>query len=171
MKKMLKKLFVGGQWFVAYRYKNKSFDVLKTMPKEWAADPFLFHYTNQVVHTSNAEVLPAYPSLIYNLSIIFILAFFVWGLIKSKAVLRNICLCFFGYNIIIHFICGYGNNELQLFCGHWLFFIPLFIAIGLDSIHNLPTRRVLQMLLLTCAAFFAIHNAYCYILSIQACSI
>lgn len=135
------------------------------------ADPFLFHYTNQVVHTSNAEVLPAYPSLIYNLSIIFILAFFVWGLIKSKAVLRNICLCFFGYNIIIHFICGYGNNELQLFCGHWLFFIPLFIAIGLDSIHNLPTRRVLQILLLTCAAFFAIHNAYCYILSIQACSI
>jgi hypothetical protein len=26
-------------------------------------------------------------------------------------------------------------------------------------------------LILTCAVFFAIHNAYCYITSIQACSL
>ncbi len=135
------------------------------------ADPFLFHYTDQVVHTSNAEVLPAYPSLFYHISIIFLLLFALWGVVKAKAILRNICLSFFAYNIIIHFICGYGNNELQLFCGHWLFFVPLFLAVGLSTIRQTLIRRFFQFLILTCAVFFAIHNAYCYITSIQACSL
>lgn len=144
---------------------------LTTIWNHYFADPFLFHYTDQVVHTSNAEALPAYPSIFYHICIIFLLLFALWGVVKSKAILRNICLSFFTYNIIIHFICGYGNNELQLFCGHWLFFVPIFIAIGLDAITHKPLRRVLQIMMIACAIFFAIHNGYCYITSIQACSI
>ena len=144
---------------------------LSTIWNHYFADPFLFHYTDQVVHTSNAEALPAYPSSFYHISIIFLLLFALWGVIKSKAVLRNICLSFFAYNIIIHFVCGYGNNELQLFCGHWLFFVPIFIAIGLDAITHKPIRRVFQIMMIACAIFFAIHNGYCYLTSIQACSI
>lgn len=142
-----------------------------TIWNHYFADPFLFHYTDQVVHTSNAEVLPSYPSPLFHLAIIFLLLFTLWGVIKSKPLLRNICLSFFAYNIIIHFVCGYGNNELQLFCGHWLFFIPIFIAIGLNSISDKTARRVFQFAILGCAIFFAIHNSYCYITSIHACSL
>lgn len=144
---------------------------LTTIWNHYFADPFLFHYIDQVVHTSNAEILPSYPSIIYHITIIFLLLFALWGIIKSQKLLRNICLCFFAYNIIIHFICGYGNNELQLFCGHWIFFIPIFVAIGLDGISHIMTRRAFQFIILTCAIFFAIHNGYCYITSILACSI
>lgn len=144
---------------------------LTTIWNHYFADPFLFHYTDQVVHTCNAEVLPAYPSIFYHVAIIFILLFALWGIVKSKAILRNICLSFFAYNIIIHFVCGYGNNELQLFCGHWLFFVPIFIAIGLDAITSKPMRKTFQIIMIACAIFFAIHNGYCYITSIQACSI
>lgn len=143
---------------------------LTTIWNHYFADPFLFHYTDQVVHTSNAEALPAYPTIFYHICIVFLLLFALWGVIKSKAILRNICLSFFAYNIIIHFVCGYGNNELQLFCGHWLFFVPIFIAIGLDAITHKPIRRVFQIMMIACAIFFAIHNGYCYITSIQACS-
>lgn len=144
---------------------------LSTIWNHYFADPFLFHYTDQVVHTSNAEVLPSYPSVFYHFIIISLLLFALWGVIKSRALLRNICLSFFAYNIIIHFVCGYGNNELQLFCGHWLFFVPIFTAIGLNAITHKLTQRVFQMILIVCAVFFAIHNGYCYITSIQACSI
>ena len=144
---------------------------LTTIWNHYFADPFLFHYTDQVVHTSNAEVLPSYPSIFYHIIIIFLLLFALWGVVKSKAILRNICLSFFAYNFFIHFVCGYGNNELQLFCGHWLFFVPIFIAIGLDAITHRITRRAFQIIMIACAIFFAIHNGYCYITSIQACSI
>jgi hypothetical protein len=144
---------------------------LSTIWNHYFSDPFLFHYTDQVVNTSNAEVLPAYPSIYYHIVILFLLLFALWGVIKSKTLLRNICLSFFAYNIIIHFVCGYGNNELQLFCGHWLFFVPIFIAIGLNAISHMMTRRFFQIIILACAVFFAIHNGYCYITSIQACSI
>jgi len=144
---------------------------LSTIWNHYFADPLLFHYTDQVVHTNNAEVLPSYPSIYYHVTIIFLLLFSLWGVIKSKAILRNICLSFFAYNIIIHFICGYGNNELQLFCGHWLFFVPIFVAIGLNAITHIFTRRVFQAIMIACAIFFAIHNGYCYVTSIQACSI
>lgn len=144
---------------------------LSTIWNHYFADPFLFHYTDQVVHTSNAEVLPSYPSMFYHVAILFLLFFALWGIIKSKALLRNICLSFLVYNAIIHFICGYGNNELQLFCGHWLFFVPIFVAIGLNAIPHMLTRRAFQILIISCAIFFAIHNSYCYITSIQACSI
>ena len=144
---------------------------LTTIWNHYFADPFLFHYTDQVVHTSNAEALPAYPSIFYHITIIFLLLFALWGVVKSNVILRNICLSFFAYNIIIHFVCGYGNNELQLFCGHWLFFVPIFIAIGLDAITHKLIRRSFQIIMLAYAIFCAVHNGYCYITSIQACSI
>lgn len=154
-----------------HKFVHDSHIQITTIWNHYFADPFLFHYTDQVVHTSNAEVLPTYPSIFYHVTIIFILLFALWGVIKSKAILRNICLCFFAYNIIIHFVCGYGNNELQLFCGHWVFFVPIFIAIGLNAITHTFTRRTFQVIIFACAIIFAIHNGYCYLTSIQACSI
>ncbi len=154
-----------------HKFVHDSNILLTTIWNHYFADPFLFHYTDQVVHTSNAEVLPSYPSIFYHIIIIFLLLFALWGVVKSKAILRNICLSFFAYNFFIHFVCGYGNNELQLFCGHWLFFVPIFIAIGLDAITHRITRRVFQIIMFACAIFFAIHNGYCYTTSIQACSI
>ena len=154
-----------------HKFVHDSFIQLSIIWNHYFADPFLFHYTDQVVHTNNAEVLPTYPSILYHVIIIFLLLFTLWGITNSKAILRNICLSFFAYNFIIHFACGYGNNELQLFCGHWLFFVPIFIAIGLNAITHKTTRSALQIIMIACAFFFAIHNGYSFVTSIHACSI
>ena len=83
--------------------------------------------------------------------------------------ISKICASFFLFNIIIHFICGYGNNELQLFCGHWIFFIPILVAMGLNSFKELSVKHMFQVLFTAISLFMAIHNGYCYITSINAC--
>ena len=115
-----------------YKFVHSDTNLLDVTWRHYFAEPFLFHYTDQVVLTQNAEVLPYYPFVIYDLIILFILVFaLLWGgLFKYKTTICKICASFFLYNIIIHFVCGYGNNELQLFCGHWIFFIPILVAIG-----------------------------------------
>lgn len=154
-----------------YKFIHSDINLLDVVWKHYFAEPFLFHYTDQVVLTQNAEVLPDYPFAIYNLIILFILIFaLVWGgLFNFKTTISKICASFFLYNIIIHFVCSYGNNELQLFCGHWIFFIPILVAMGLDSIKSSLVRHLFQFLFLAISVFMAIHNGYCYITSINAC--
>jgi len=154
-----------------YKFVHDDINLLDVTWKHYFAEPILFHYTDQVVLTQNAEVLPDYPFNIYNLIIFLILFFaFVWGgLFRLKNMISKICVSFFAYNILIHFVCGYGNNELQLFCGHWLFFVPLLVAMGLNSIKYVYIRRSLQLAFLLISLFIAIHNGYCYITSINAC--
>lgn len=135
----------------------------------YLSEPFLFHEVNDIVMTKNAEVLSSYPSFIYHVIIIIILGFSIWGLIKSKTILRPICISIVVFNVFIHFVCGYGNNELQLFCGHWIYFIPILIAIGLNVINNGIIKRSLQFIILICALFLAVHNSYCYFNSIYVC--
>lgn len=154
-----------------YKFVHSDTNLLDVTWKHYFAEPFLFHYTDQVVLTQNAEVLPDYPFAFYDLIILFILIFaLVWGgLINFKTTISKICVSFFLFNIIIHFVCGYGNNELQLFCGHWIFFIPILVAMGLNSIKCLSIRHIFQVLFLAISLFMAIHNGYCYITSINEC--
>lgn len=154
-----------------YKFIHSDINLLDVTWKHYFAEPFLFHYTDQVVLTQNAEVLPDYPSAIYNLIILFILIFaLAWGgIFNFKTTISKICASFFLFNIIIHFVCSYGNNELQLFCGHWIFFIPILVAMGLNSIKSPLVRYSFQVLFLAIAVFMAIHNGYCYITSINAC--
>lgn len=154
-----------------YKFIHGDTNLLDVTWKHYFAEPFLFHYTDQVVLTQNAEVLPDYPYPIYNLIILFILIFaLVWGgVLNYKTMISKICASFFLFNIIIHFICGYGNNELQLFCGHWIFFIPILVAMGLNSFKELSVKHMFQVLFTAISLFMAIHNGYCYITSINAC--
>lgn len=154
-----------------YKFIHTDINLLDVTWKHYFAEPFLFHYTDQVVLTQNAEVLPDYPFTIYNYIILFVLIFaLAWGgFFNYKTKISKICASFFLYNIIIHFVCSYGNNELQLFCGHWIFFIPILVAMGLNSIKSLSVRYMFQFLFLAIAVFMAIHNGYCYITSINAC--
>lgn len=154
-----------------YKFVHSDTNLIDVTWKHYFAEPFLFHYTDQVVLTQNAEVLPDYPFAAYNLIILLILLFaLIWGgLINYRTTISKICASFFLYNIIIHFVCGYGNNELQLFCGHWIFFIPILVAMGLNSIKAPFVRHLLYALLGAISLFMAIHNGYCYIISINEC--
>lgn len=154
-----------------YKFVHSDTNLLDVTWRHYFAEPILFHYTDQVVLTQNAEVLPDYPFATYNLIILFILIFaLAWGgLCHYKNSICKICASFFLFNIIIHFVCGYGNNELQLFCGHWIFFIPILVAMGLNTIKSLSIKYMFQILFIAISLFMAIHNGYCYITSINVC--
>lgn len=154
-----------------YKFVHSDTNLIDVTWKHYFAEPFLFHYTDQVVLTQNAEVLPDYPFAFYDLIILFILIFaLVWGgLINYRTTISKIWTSFLLYNIIIHFVCGYGNNELQLFCGHWIFFIPILVAIGLNTIKATLYRHLIQIIMIFISLFMAIHNGYCYINSINVC--
>lgn len=149
-----------------HKFVHESSDQLSLAWSNYLSEPILFHYIDQIVMTSNAEILPEYPAFYYNLIVLFILLMAVWGVIQSNKLLRNICISFFVYNFIIHFLCGYGINELQLFCGHWIFFVPILVAIGLNAIKAIYIRQTTQLLVLLCIIVFAFLNGYHYYVSI-----
>jgi len=149
-----------------HKFVHESNNQLSLAWTNYFSEPMLFHYTDQIVMTSNAEILPDYPAFYYNLIVLFVLLMAVWGVIRSNKLLRNICISFFAYNFVIHFICGYGINELQLFCGHWLFFVPIFVAIGLNAINRKVIREIAQLMIMLCIFAFTFLNGCHYYISI-----
>ena len=152
-----------------HKFVHDNNNLIQAAWDHYLSEPFLFHQVHDIVLTKNAEILASYPSFIYHFIIIIILGFSAWGLYKSMTMLRQIFVSIVLYNIIIHFVCGYGNNELQLFCGHWIFFIPILISTGLNSITHTYIYKGTKIVLLASALFMAIHNGFCYFTSIYEC--
>lgn len=149
-----------------HKFVHESNNQLSLAWSNYLSEPLLFHYTDQIVMTSNAEQLPDYPAIYYNFIVLFVLLMAVWGIIHSNKLIRNICISFIVYNFIIHFLCGYGINELQLFCGHWIFFVPIFVAIGLNAMNGIFVRKMAQLSILLCTIILAFLNGYHYCVSI-----
>jgi hypothetical protein len=63
----------------------------------------------------------------------------------------------------MHFGIGYGMEEAQLFCGHWLFFLPILLGM---FIKNLSTNKYLTTLIALVTMFLLIYNIFCYYYSL-----
>ena len=57
-------------------------------------------------------------------------------------------LAMLAVDFIIHVVCGWGINEGQIYCGHWLFAVPILISL-------LPPRIALLALPLSAVSAFA----------------
>lgn len=128
------------------------------------SEPLLFHSSKNVVYTKDSTTLDPYPSIIFHGIILFILLFSLIGLVKNrKKMIGKICFLCFSCDCFIHFIMGYGLNELHLFCGHWMFFIPICCALSLNDIQSDMTRKVFITIIFIISLFFASYNSYCYL--------
>ena len=128
------------------------------------SEPILFHSTDLIVYTKDATVLPPYPSILMDMVIAFIYILSIYGLVRNiRSLVGKICLSCMLFDLFMHFVVGYGLNELQLFCEHWIFFVPITLSLAVSSLKNSLLRGSVIGFLLLVAVFFSLYNGYCYI--------
>lgn len=131
------------------------------------SEPIIFHSSSSVVYTKDATILESYPSFFFHCIIAFLLVFAFVGLFKNRRdlIVKIVFSCIM-CDVLIHIVLGYGLNELHLFCEHWLFFIPISIALGLSSLKSNNLRIFFIIILLLLSLFLASYNSYCYLNSL-----
>lgn len=149
-----------------YAVMGDSFNFQGTDTNKWKlfidnflSDPLLFHHTTGIIHSHDTIHLPSYPSVWFYIPIAIIFLLVLISVIVNwhKPVIHLFCCCF-GFDLFMHFGIGYGIEEGQLFCGHWLFFIP--IVIGLLTTHDKGIGKITQALILTITLFLLATNSY-----------
>ncbi len=137
----------------------------KLFIENFISDPLLFHHTTGIIYSQESIHLPTYASLWYYfpIGIIFLLILFSVILNYRKPIIHLFCCCF-GFDLFMHFGIGYGIEEGRLFCGHWLFFIP--IVIGVLFANQKGIRKPLSAVLATCTIIMLITNLFHFFLSL-----
>lgn len=59
-------------------------------------------------------------------------------------------ILFFGFDIFLHVIIGFGSGEAFLYGGHWVFLVPLFIG----WLHKSITEKEKKILLYVISFLF-----------------
>ncbi len=74
-----------------------------------------------------------------------------------------LALSFFGFDMVIHFVLGFGLNEVYIMSPHWLFIIPIAVAYFVRRVA--PTRWCvpLRLFLGLLALYLVVWNAVLYI--------
>lgn len=123
------------------------------------SDPILFHHTTGIIYSHDTIQLPAYPSAWFYVPIAVIFLLVLSSVIVNwrKPVIQLFCCCFI-FDLFMHFGIGYGMEEGQLFCGHWLFFIP--VVAGLTTNFNKSLEKTVQALVLALTLFLLTTNLY-----------
>ena len=149
-----------------YAVMGDSFDYQGSDNNKWQlffenflSEPFLFHHTNGIISSFETIHLPSYPSVLYYVPIVIIFLLVVSSVVVNwhKRFIHLFCCCF-GFDLFMHFGIGYGMEEGQLFCGHWLFFIPIVIGL-LTNIHK-GVGKTIQVLVMTISIFLLTTNLY-----------
>lgn len=125
----------------------------------FVSDPLLFHHTTGIIFSNETILLPSYPSVWFYMPIAIIFLLVIISVVVNwrKPVIHLFCCCI-GFDLFMHFGIGYGIEEGQLFCGHWLFFIP--IVIGLLTTLDKSIGKITQALILTITLFLLTTNLY-----------
>lgn len=123
------------------------------------SDPILFHHTTGIIYSHDTIHLPSYPSVWFYVPIAVIFLLVLTSVIVNwrKPVIHLFCCCFV-FDLFMHFGIGYGMEEGQLFCGHWLFFIP--VVAGLTTNLNNSLGKTIQALVLMLTFFLLATNLY-----------
>jgi len=143
-------------------------DRLLLIWENFFCEPLLFHSQQGVVYTTDTTMLGDYPETAFGIVILCLYVLCVMSLfVHRKTYIAQVCLAFLSVDFLIHFIIGYGKNELQLFCLHWLFFLPVLLALLIKSSKRTLRRFSCGILFLLALCFMA-YNAFCYFNSIFA---
>ncbi len=141
-------------------------DRLLLVWENFFCEPLLFHSQQDVVYTLDTTMLGDYPEPLFEL--LMLCLYVLCGLslfFHRKSYIGKVCLAFLSVDFLIHFVIGYGKNELQLFCLHWLFFLPVLLALLVKDFSR-TIRRISCGVLLVLTFCFMSYNVFCYINSI-----
>lgn len=87
-------------------------------------------------------------------AILFILA--VLGFIVAlRQRLAWLAMSWLGFDVVIHFVFGFGLNEVYIMACHWAFILPLMIGFLISRLQAWPRRLLTFLVLLIAAAMLA----------------
>ena len=109
---------------------------------------------------SNRPVIVGYKHTINYIVEGIIALLFVAGIwFGRKSRFLWLALSFFGFDLVIHFVLGFGLNEVYIMSPHWLFVLTITMAYLL--LHN--PQRWLRGILAVTALYLIIYNGWLYI--------
>ena len=120
-------------------------------------EPIIFHLSSLWGYTANAIFTynTIFPTIV-NLVLYAVIICAALVNIKKKAVL--LLLLFFGIDVLIHIICGFGIADPYIYCLHWLFIFPLLIGWLYKEISNSKVKMGLTIVLLFLIISLALNN-------------
>lgn len=148
------------------KYTGSTLDKCQLFIENFISEPILFHNTTGIVFSQETIHLPSYPSIWCFIPVFIIFSLVLMSVIVcfKEKVVRLFCI-YWGIDLVIHFGVGYGIEEAQLFCGHWLYFLP--ILIGLLVVHS---KTMLQNMIIGIVTIVAgslmVYNLNCFIHSL-----
>ncbi len=93
----------------------------------------------------------------YIVEAIIVLFFFIGIWYGRRSRLLWMALSFFGFDMLIHMVAGFGINEIYIMSPHWLFVIPMAIAFFVNGIKG-TNRKVLRLILGIITIYLFIYN-------------
>lgn len=72
-------------------------------------------------------------------------------------------MSFFGFDMVIHFLLGFGLNEVYIMSPHWLFALPIAMAYLARSAEPTRWRLPLRVAILLLALYLTVWNAVLYV--------
>ncbi len=141
----------------SFSFQGSDISKWKLFIENFLCEPILFHHTTGIIYSHETTHLPAYSFMwcYVPIAIVFILVAYSVARNYRHSVIHLFCCCF-GFDMFMHFAVGYGMEEAQLFCGHWLFFIPIILGLLLAN-KNINGKLLAIILLLLCVYFLG-HN-------------
>ncbi len=131
------------------------------------SEPIIFHHSTGIIYSFETVCLPPYSSHFFYIPIFLIYSLVIISIIlnRKQPIIHMFCLCF-GFDLFIHFGIGYGMNEGQLFCGHWLFFIPIIIGVLFKQYPSI--KRILIPIMTLCFILLMYINIMKFVISITS---
>lgn len=162
LKRGLAYAFIGD----TLQYTGSRIDKCHLFIDNFLSEPVLFHDKTGIVFSPETINLPSYPYLFFYLpvAILFILTLLSVIINRNQGLTWLFCLCF-TTDILIHFGIGYGIEEAQLFCGHWIFYLPIMIGLLIKHIAR-KKAKLLTSVIMIIAIFLWMYNISCFIRSL-----
>ena len=162
LKRGLAYAFIGD----TLQYTGSRIDKCHLFIDNFLSEPILFHDKTGIVFSPETINLPSYPYPFFYLpvAILFILTLLSVIINKKQGLTWLFCLCF-TTDILIHFGIGYGIEEAQLFCGHWIFYLPIMIGLLIKHLAR-KKAKLLTSVIMIIAIFLWMYNISCFIRSL-----
>ena len=162
LKRGLAYAFIGD----TLQYTGSRIDKCHLFIDNFLSEPVLFHDKTGIVFSPETINLPSYPYPFFYLpvAILFILTLLSVIINRNQGLTWLFCLCF-TTDIIIHFGIGYGIEEAQLFCGHWIFYLPIMIGLLIKHLAR-KKAKLLTSVIMIIAIFLWMYNISCFIRSL-----
>ena len=89
---------------------------------------------------------------------------FAGGLVTAfRLRFMQLCLSWFGLDMVLHLVLGFGLNEVYIMAAHWAFILPIAAAYLLKRLQWPSLQRALRILLLLICVFMLVHNGQLFI--------